>query len=947
MKMDVSRRNAYGAHTKHRVRAAKLIGAVDATRRKAVESLLGRGISDVSSLITRFPDRTSLIAILTRCFQASTDLAPNIAIHGPRGCGKSTFVSASVQALSTFCPWTELSCGGVRSLQRLFEAILAAAADATVNCCKRVCDWSGAALVGDKVLHETAAANAASHRWHVLHGLISVLTLPSAMTSEIPSTGDIFAELSATGLADSNVITDGKGSRGHISGFDKLTALLRWLPPSAAGANGETMHVYCALMRAAMLGPTNARQKARVEGLAEAWRCAHIRGAGKGSVASAGGKHGEEGYIYSKARAGRTVSSGSLVAPAWGPRVRTLEDFLVDLAALTSFTVSEVADATCVSLLGVCIGSLPPQLAELLPVVRSEPMRELKPSQGSVPDGKRQEKDKGGEKKASTSGSDADAHGSNPAVAPPAKRARIADEEQTVAAAGGQLASNSRLASASLAEATQGSGPAALPLPRGPSAGASAGATAGSGSSLQAAAAAPPQRPLAWYERAESGSAALQARVQLEDASRLRLGLRLVLHDAEALLAFADTGPALVQLMRLPELTGRNISIIATTSAAPVLASATALLPKSPLLLHFPPPLPSRLRASLSQQPIPSAGVQDRELFTYFVGLVERSFGQWTGGRPQEMQYLIHALYPAYSLAVARGQVRKEDARGLFKRCKLHFARARRSLLQREGTPLLRPVLLQRAAAAGPNVTADSFSSFAAEAFARIARAAASAAAAVGGSGAGSAAAAAAAASRMRFVGDGVSVCHSAGDSAAAVGAVAGTGAIVAWEATSTRRSVELGFSHCSKALLLASFFASHNPASTDRRYFSVAQTGKARVLGRAARDALARAKERQLLSGPRPAPLQRILAIYYSLLAAAVAEGLPVEPTTGRYITAYGDLLVQLGTMVALGLIIQHSAPTDGFAARYSCRLRVETAAALADNVGIAFAKFIHDPSV
>lgn len=167
------------------------------------------------------------------------------------------------------------------------------------------------------------------------------------------------------------------------------------------------------------------------------------------------------------------------------------------------------------------------------------------------------------------------------------------------------------------------------------------------------------------------------------------------------------------------------------------------------------------------------------------------------------------------------------------------------------------------------------------------------------------------------------------------------------WEASSTRRSVELGFSHCSKALLLASFFASRNPAGTDRRYFSVSQTGKARVLGRAARDALARAKERQLLSGPRPASLQRILSIYYSLLAAAVAEGLPVEPTTGRYVISYGDLLVQLGTMVTLGLITQHSASTDAYMARYACKLRVETAAALADNIGIAFSKFIHDPSV
>jgi len=158
---------------------------------------------------------------------------------------------------------------------------------------------------------------------------------------------------------------------------------------------------------------------------------------------------------------------------------------------------------------------------------------------------------------------------------------------------------------------------------------------------------------------------------------------------------------------------------------------------------------------------------------------------------------------------------------------------------------------------------------------------------------------------------------------------------------------VELELSHCSKMLLLASFFASHNPAATDRRYFSTSQTGRNRVVSRSGMEAIARAKERQMLQGPRPAPLERIISIFYSLLAAAVSEDLPVDPLTGRYEVPYDDCELQLSTMCSLGLIDRVSAATELVAPRFSCRLPLEAAIRLADGVGLKLANFIHDPTV
>jgi hypothetical protein len=395
------------------------------------------------------------------------------------------------------------------------------------------------------------------------------------------------------------------------------------------------------------------------------------------------------------------------------------------------------------------------------------------------------------------------------------------------------------------------------------------------------------------------------------------LSLRIGLDAAEHLLYLE--GPVFTQLMQIQELTGRNISIFATTTAGPACVAATACLPLQPIQMHFPPPAPAEVVRLLQRDPIPAGGVANQALYNRFVELVERAFGQAVGYNVRELRRVVCALYPAFSLPVAQDGVPAAATRQLFDRVRPHFERMRGSLLQPGGAPELRPL---------PTATAYDTAGIAERATER----------ASAGTGAGAGAASA-------------GIEHPA--SAEVASALAAAGSITAarpgprWAVASSGRSVELELSHCSKMLLLASFFASHNPAATDRRYFSTSQTGRNRVVSRIGMEAIARAKERQMLQGPRPAPLERIISIFYSLLAAAVSEDLPVDPLTGRYEVPYDDCELQLSTMCSLGLIDRVSAATELVTPRFSCRLPLEAAIRLSDGVGLKLANFIHDPTV
>jgi hypothetical protein len=158
---------------------------------------------------------------------------------------------------------------------------------------------------------------------------------------------------------------------------------------------------------------------------------------------------------------------------------------------------------------------------------------------------------------------------------------------------------------------------------------------------------------------------------------------------------------------------------------------------------------------------------------------------------------------------------------------------------------------------------------------------------------------------------------------------------------------VELELARNSQLLLLSAFLASHNPAGTDRRSFSVAATGRARAASRPTLDAAVRAKERAALLGPRAAPYERVVSIFYALLAAADDRATPRDADTAKFAVPHHDLLLQLGSMCALGLVERVSPATEGFAPRYRANIGLDAAAALAAALHMRLDRFLHDAPV
>ena len=80
------------------------------------------------------------------------------------------------------------------------------------------------------------------------------------------------------------------------------------------------------------------------------------------------------------------------------------------------------------------------------------------------------------------------------------------------------------------------------------------------------------------------------------------------------------------------------------------------------------------------------------------------------------------------------------------------------------------------------------------------------------------------------------------------------------------RITIELPF--YSKFLLIAAFLASYNPAKSDKRFF-VKHHGKQRKTASSVRT---KEKLNSQLTGPKPFPLERLLAIFYNIVEEQVS---------------------------------------------------------------------------
>nr|XP_057933053.1 origin recognition complex subunit 5 [Doryrhamphus excisus] len=129
-----------------------------------------------------------------------------------------------------------------------------------------------------------------------------------------------------------------------------------------------------------------------------------------------------------------------------------------------------------------------------------------------------------------------------------------------------------------------------------------------------------------------------------------------------------------------------------------------------------------------------------------------------------------------------------------------------------------------------------------------------------------------------------------------------------------------------SKFLLIAAYLASYNPARTDKRFF-VKHHGKIR---KAKHFLKKNEKTSNHLLGPKPFPLDRLLAIFYSVVDSRVA------PTA--------SIFSQISSLVTLQLLTQVSHDEQLDAPKYKCAVSMDFICAVSKTVNFDIIKYLYD---
>ena len=137
------------------------------------------------------------------------------------------------------------------------------------------------------------------------------------------------------------------------------------------------------------------------------------------------------------------------------------------------------------------------------------------------------------------------------------------------------------------------------------------------------------------------------------------------------------------------------------------------------------------------------------------------------------------------------------------------------------------------------------------------------------------------------------------------------------------KQIIELPF--YSKFLLIAAYLASYNPASTDKKFFVKKSTREKRKPA-----AFRREKPNYHLLGPRPFPLNRLLAIFHVIVEH------PVEPRTA--------LSSQVSSLVHHKLITQAASKDPLSAPRYKCCVDYDYVTDIAKTVKFPVAEYLED---
>ncbi|KAG0050192.1 Origin recognition complex subunit 5 [Gryganskiella cystojenkinii] len=335
----------------------------------------------------------------------------------------------------------------------------------------------------------------------------------------------------------------------------------------------------------------------------------------------------------------------------------------------------------------------------------------------------------------------------------------------------------------------------------------------------------------------------------------------LVLDRAERL---RDTAPSLIPvLMRLQELTGRNICVILiTTIVWEKFRSKTGGY--EPIILHF-PQYSKQETIAILQRDMPVG--EDAELFMRFVDLVYDVF-QRNCKDLNEIRHLVALLFPLYVKPVKEGKIQRHEGLKLHRHIQAYFVEAMDKIYLREISSMEWSDRTMQAAAGQSRADPNDPSS-------------------------------------TRIV----------------IGAPGSERAMMT--ATSF--------------ILIASFLASYNPPRLDMRYFAkVSNQGgkmtkrqKVAAAKKHGHDNLG-SKLRQQLLGPKTFPIERMLAIFYSILNEEAEETVHVH--------------TQIASLVSLRLL-QRVTPMDKLdSIKCKCNVSYETIKALAKSTKFDIDKYLYD---
>jgi len=137
-----------------------------------------------------------------------------------------------------------------------------------------------------------------------------------------------------------------------------------------------------------------------------------------------------------------------------------------------------------------------------------------------------------------------------------------------------------------------------------------------------------------------------------------------------------------------------------------------------------------------------------------------------------------------------------------------------------------------------------------------------------------------------------------------------------------TRKSLELPY--YSKFLLISAYLASYNPQRTDKRFF-VKTHGKQR---KSAMSMRAKDKYNSKLTGPKPFPLERLLAIFYNIVEESV------NPTANIYSQITSLVRLQLITGIGNDILEQP---------KYRCNVEFDFVKSVSRTLGFDIQKYLY----